>query len=141
MSTGINIYDLVAQLMYNLEVYKPECCDDLLTDARDDILYISISQCHFLILRGRSQYCENICFYRNDYINHDIMTGDGIDKFANDDYNSPDYHLQLFDFDIGQFVNEEFEESFQGSMECLAKLIAQSVEGFVPLPQLSYELK
>ena len=134
MSTGINIYVLVTQVMYNLAVYNPECCDDLLTDARDNVLYVSISSRNFLILQGKSHHCENIYFYHNDHIDHDIMTGDGIDNFANEDYHvRSDFHLELFHFDV--------EDNFNGSMECLAKLIAQSVEAFFPLPQLSYELK
>jgi hypothetical protein len=127
------IYELlIPKLTTALAVFQPE--HDW--DPDNGTAYISITQHHFLQLNGgNTEYgCCSVQLIRQDKMQHDIKTPEGIAAFAIKDRSncksSPYYTLIHFD-----------TRRFYGDIDLFVHLIAQSVEGFVPLPQLSYELK
>lgn len=124
---------LIPKLTTALAVFQPE--NDW--DPDNGTAYISITPHHFLQLNGfgNESGCCTIRLIYQEVMRHDIKTPEGIAAFAikdrsNNCRSSPYYTLITFD-----------TYRFYGDIDLFVHLIAQSVEGYVPLPQLSYELK
>lgn len=79
-----NINKLSDAILFELRQFNPKFCRQF-DDPRIDTYYISINQNYYIVLYGICEECDTITLYNNKNINYDIMTTQGIEKFANDE--------------------------------------------------------
>lgn len=78
----IDILDLTDKILCEFSTFKPLRCR-LFDDPRCDTYYISIMQNVYIIIREACDSFEDLSIYKNNNIQSDIMTQEGLDNFTN----------------------------------------------------------